>query len=309
MDLLKQNLKKDIIFLKLLNRQVYSSIQEEELLDPDKYIFNGKEDWLKIDDYPGDYLIIEPDKIISRRADSNRDDYNDFSIHHDITDDNPLDFSFSGTINDMPTTIYGLEMNIKEEILNNGITKYMPSIMLLGSEWHTPTYNFSFKRGIFNFSKSIDKTCETVIINMYPENYQNFITYIYKAGSTHELSLEIGLQKNECYYQIYEKISCDKKEHSNILREGYYNDPFTESLKDILNCFNEISNYQNLIKEINDITKHFINRFLGISTEDYPNEEIIDIFGIERIKMEYPNRVKSLDKFMIGKNKVRKRVK
>ena len=64
-----------------------------------------------------------------------------------------------------------------------------------------------------------------------------------------------------------------------------------------------------MIKEINDITKHFINRFLGISTEDYLNEEIIDIFGIERIKMEYPNRVKSLDKFMIGKSKVRKRVR
>ncbi len=309
MDLLKQNLKKDIIFLKLLNRQVYSNIQEEELLDPDKYIFNGKEEALKINDYPGDYLIIEPNKIMSRRAESNRDNYNDFFINHDITNDNPLKFSFSGRINELSTTIYGLEMDIKEEILNKGITKYMPSIKLSGSEWHTPIYDFSFKRGIFNFSKSIDGACEKVIINMYPENNQDFITYMYRAGSTHELCLKIGLQKTDNYYQIYEKISCDKKGHSNILREGYYNDPYTESLKDILEYFNSVSNYQKLIKEINDITKHFINRFLGISTEDYLNEEIIDIFGIERIKMEYPNRVKSLDKFMIGKSKVRKRVR
>ena len=126
---------------------------------------------------------------------------------------------------------------------------------------------------------------------------------------THKLGFEIGLQINECYYQIYQKMCCDEKEHIDILRDEYYNDSYTESLKDILNYFNEISNYQKLIKEINIVYRYFLNRFLGISTEDYSDEEIIDIFGIERIKMEYPNRVKSLDKFMIGKNKVRKRVK
>lgn len=311
MNLLNQNLKKDIILLKLLKRQVYNSSKNEELLDPDKFVFNGKKICLQIDDYPGDYLIIEPDKIRSTRAESTRDDYTDFYINHDITNDNPLKFSFSGKF-DMPDTIDG-KMNIKEEILNNGITKYMPSIELSGYHYDLyntpPHYNFSFKNGIFNFSISIGDKCEMVIINIYPKCNQNFITYSYHAGLTHKLSFEIGLRLNEYYYQIYQKMGCDEKEHTDILRDEYYNDSYTESLKDILNYFNEISNYQKLIKEINIVYRYFLNRFLGISTEDYSDEEIIDIFGIKRVKMEYPNRVKSLDKFMIGKNKVRKRVK